>query len=293
MHIIFILIPLLALNYSCSTTKNLMSDYSEAQCQEKQISATVYDLGKKGKTEDEILQYFNTCVKDFNAEYKRKDIIKQYKLGLKTYCHKSTWEEIGQNYGIKGSEYQAELAKIKVCQIQNIRSAFNGLKRGHKNGLKRYCNKDVWQEKGIELGKLAGDEKKYSKEIQVCTLNKVRSAQSGFQRGYKNGMKLYCQSLNWNDLATDLAKQGKDNKELIDKAQLCVQYKADRKAIKKVQKAYKKALPLYCNPDKAYDMGLKGFNYDPSFCSSEMVEALNKEYELGKVANKKYAPQKK
>lgn len=266
---------------SCTATKSLISDYSSQQCEETTIKSQVYDMGKKGEPEDKVLKFYDVCVKEFQALYKQRDILRSYKDGLKKYCLKSEWERVGESYGNEGKEYSSELDKIKVCQLQNISTAQNGLRVGHKNGLRKYCDSNNWESKGFEEGRVGGNFNKFDEQFAICNYNRVSSAKNGFGRGYEKGIKLFCQTNDWRNQAIDLAKRGQPIEPLLKRAQLCVHHQANRNTIRDVRAIYLSAQDHYCQKKYAYEAGQKGLEFEPANCPSENVEVLTNEYEKG------------
>lgn len=283
-----IVIISLAILSSCSGTKALLSGYSESDCSEQNIGVSAYNSGKKGENEEKVMNYFQTCSAAYPIDFKLRKVKKQYKDGLKKYCHRSKWEIIGKKYGLEGKEYESELEKIKVCQMQSISSAKSGLRKGHRDGLKKYCHKELWEKKGFELGKNAGDVNIYDETIKTCSINNISSAKRAITNGYKKGIKLFCQSYDWRNKIVDLAKRAQPLNPVLEKAQLCVHFRADRKAIERVKSLYQQAQNHYCTLDYAYKSGMEGKTFEPQNCPSELVEQLSEQYENG-AKNKKFS----
>lgn len=273
---------------SCSTTKALMAGYTQNDCIEENIATSAYNSGKKGENEEVIMNYFKNCSAAYPIDYKLQKVQRQYKEGLKKYCHRSKWEQVSYQYGLEGKEYSEEVSKIKVCQIQGLSSADSGLKKGHRDGLKKYCHKDIWEKKGFELGKNAQDVNRFDESIKTCSVNNVSTAKRAIETGYKKGIKLFCQSYDWRNKIVDLAKKASALDPVLEKAQLCVHFNADRKAIEKVKSLYQQAQNHYCTLEYAYQAGMKESNFDPHNCPSELVEKLEEQYKNGQK-NKQYS----
>lgn len=271
--------------------RKLVNTYTAEQCALDQISKYSYAAGKKGEKEDYVIDFYNSCVENYQVTYDLKKVFKSYKDGLKKYCHRSLWSSVGKKLGLEGQEFDSEVEKIKVCQVQNINSALSGLKTGHRDGLKKFCHKHNWEPKGLELGRKAGDLSIYHDKISICSLNNVGSAKNSLERGYKNGLRYFCKNNKWDEQILHHAVMGKPIDEIRKEASLCVIYKVDRKAAMRVENRYKGALSQYCSNDYAYEMGITGNDYNVLVCPSHRQKELQNQYDTANKPKKELEEQ--
>lgn len=128
------------------------------------------------------------------------------------------------------------------------------------------CANMNWNQAGYLDGSQGNNQRDLSKDAQDCAKYGIRINDQGYEKGYRRGVRQYCQP----GTAYNLGAKGQ-NYNNICPADLATPF----------NNAWRRGLRLYCVPTTGYNLGRSGADL-PTFCAADQVGAFSNAYQDGR-----------